>query len=313
MNLKMNLLLVAALCAAPAPMFGQDPGPEAGAPPAEAHRPLPPIVAALDTNQDGVIDAKEIENAPAALSTLDLNHDGKLTFDELRPAGGPGPRPNGPGPNQRRSNRYVYTPDNGGTPPDAPALPPPHPAPPLISALDTNDDGVIDATEIANAASSLKKLDKNGDGALSHDEYAPAHGEGPGPGHGPGMRPLPPVIVALDTNKDGTIDAAELANAPAALKTLDKNNDGKLTEDELRPTPPAGAPPHGGPRPGDANHPHPVPPVIAALDVNGDGVIDASEIANATAELKTLDKNGDGKLTREELRPTPPADAETHH
>jgi hypothetical protein len=43
-------------------------------------------------------------------------------------------------------------------------------------------------------------------------------------------------------------------------------------------------------------------PVIAALDANGDGVIDANEIANAPAALRKLDKNGDGKLTRDELR-----------
>jgi hypothetical protein len=42
------------------------------------------------------------------------------------------------------------------------------------------------------------------------------------------------------------------------------------------------------------------------LDVNKDGVIDETEIANAVAELKTLDKNGDGKLTPDELMPPPP-------
>lgn len=44
-------------------------------------------------------------------------------------------------------------------------------------------------------------------------------------------------------------------------------------------------------------------PVIAVLDANSDGVIDESEIANAAAALKKLDKNGDGKLTRDEIRP----------
>jgi hypothetical protein len=45
-------------------------------------------------------------------------------------------------------------------------------------------------------------------------------------------------------------------------------------------------------------------PIIAALDANHDGEIDASEINNAPAALRKLDKNGDGKLTRDELRPT---------
>ena len=44
-----------------------------------------------------------------------------------------------------------------------------------------------------------------------------------------------PLMMALDANHDGVIDATEISNAPAALKTLDKNGDGKLTQDELRP------------------------------------------------------------------------------
>jgi hypothetical protein len=58
-------------------------------------RPVPPIIAALDANQDGEIDATEIANATAALKTLDTNGDGKLSGDEIRPArpeGGRGPR-----------------------------------------------------------------------------------------------------------------------------------------------------------------------------------------------------------------------------
>jgi hypothetical protein len=48
------------------------------------HRPPPPaIIAALDANHDGVIDADEIANAPAALRALDKNGDGVLTPDEF--------------------------------------------------------------------------------------------------------------------------------------------------------------------------------------------------------------------------------------
>jgi len=132
---------------------------------------------------------------------------------------------------------------------------------------------------------------------------------GPPPG-GPGgrhHRPPPlPIITALDANHDGMIDADEIANASAALLTLDKNADGVLTTNEYLPPIPADAPK-------GAHHP-PVPPVVKALDANGDGVIDAGEIANAPAALKTLDKNGDGKLTQGELRPPhpphPPGDAD---
>jgi Ca2+-binding EF-hand superfamily protein len=44
-------------------------------------------------------------------------------------------------------------------------------------------------------------------------------------------------------------------------------------------------------------------PIFAALDTNGDGVIDEQEMANAPAALKKLDRNGDGKLTEDEVRP----------
>ena len=45
---------------------------------------------------------------------------------------------------------------------------------------------------------------------------------------------------------------------------------------------------------------------MEALDTNHDGILSAEEIANASASLKTLDKNGDGQLTEDELRPPPP-------
>jgi hypothetical protein len=72
-----------------------------------------------------------------------------------------------------------------------------------------------------------------------------------------GHRPPPsPLMQALDTNHDGVIDADEIANAPAALKTLDKNGDGKLTPDELRPARP---PQNGGPESGNDKPPGPPP------------------------------------------------------
>ena len=48
-------------------------------------------------------------------------------------------------------------------------------------------------------------------------------------------------------------------------------------------------------------------PVMTALDADGDGEISAAELVEATAHLKKLDVNNDGKLSPEELRPNFPA------
>ena len=75
--------------------------------------------------------------------------------------------------------------------------------------------------------------------------HGPHHGPPPGGGGVPGddqKPPLPPIMVALDKDLDGSISETELKEAAESLKTLDKNNDGKLTKDELKPERPPGAP-----------------------------------------------------------------------
>ena len=78
-------------------------------------------------------------------------------------------------------------------------------------------------------------------------------------------------------------------------------------------------PPRRGPgRPGgpggegEGQRRFPPPPLVGALDANHDGVIDETEIANASAALRTLDKNGDGKLTMDEIMPRPPQGPGNH-
>lgn len=175
------------------------------------------------------------------------------------------------------------------------------------------------------------------------DQQNPPPGQGGQQGHRE-HRPPPPIIAALDLDGDGIISADEIDKAPESLKKLDKNSDGQLTPDELHPPRPdggpkgpgngKGGPQGGGPRKGSgggkgpsqnggpaepqAGGPggsgqdgpqggkRPVPPIIAALDTNGDGIISADEIANASASLRKLDKNGDGQLTPDEYRPQPP-------
>ncbi len=47
--------------------------------------------------------------------------------------------------------------------------------------------------------------------------------------------PMHPLIMALDSKRDGEISAEEIRNAAASLRKLDRNGDGKLTDGELHP------------------------------------------------------------------------------
>ena len=84
------------------------------------------------------------------------------------------------------ASALIVNAQNGGGPPDGPRVPGDghHPPPlPLVTALDTNHDGVIDSNEIANASAALKTLDKKGDRRLTPDEYIgppPSNAGGPG-------------------------------------------------------------------------------------------------------------------------------------
>src|SRR5262249_51888125 len=73
------------------------------------------------------------------------------------------------------------------------------------------------------------------------------------PGAGRGGQPQPgrggppdPLLQAFDTDRDGTLSAAEIDDASARLRARDTNKDGKLTADELRPRDPGPAAGGGG-------------------------------------------------------------------
>lgn len=75
----------------------------------------------------------------------------------------------------------------------------------------------------------------------------------------------------------------------------------------LQAQPPGRGGPEGrGGRGGPDGHGPPPSPVMEALDINGDHVIDAEEIKMASQSLAKLDKNGDGELGEEEMHGPPP-------
>lgn len=155
---------------------------------------------------------------------------------------------------------------------------------------------------------------------MAQGSGGPPHNGGGQGGMGDGMRPpKPPIDMALDTSGDGVIDASEIANAPTALKKLDTAGSGRLTREQCLPRRPGGQGKQGGQGgpettgaqgmqggQGGRGGNRPLPPIFVALDSDGDGVISASEMTGASAALKKLDKNGDGKLSPDEYRPPRP-------
>ncbi|OGV51388.1 MAG: hypothetical protein A2X49_10420 [Lentisphaerae bacterium GWF2_52_8] len=123
-----------------------------------------PIVSALDANGDGSIDTDELGKAAESLKKLDKNADGKIASDEYRP-----PRPSFGG----RDGGKDAKKEEGKEPKEGGKEGFKMPAPPMVSAIDANNDGTIDTDELGKAVESLKKLDKNGDGKITPDEYRP--------------------------------------------------------------------------------------------------------------------------------------------
>jgi Ca2+-binding EF-hand superfamily protein len=131
------------------------------------------------------------------------------------------------------------------------------------------------------------------------------------------MRPMSRVVAAIDADHDGTISAAEMQTAPAALRTLDTNHDGQLTFDELRPAFDGRGPRGRGDggfegrvgRGGEEGRGAPASSAdelidtLMSFDRNGDGKLDRAEVPDRFQGLfARADGDKDGTLTRDELK-----------
>ena len=129
------------------------------------------------------------------------------------------------------------------------------------------------------------------------------------------------LFHALDTNGDGKLDSKEIAAAPEVLKKL-ANSNGEITREELLKSMPglaggiagggpggfafggfgAGGPPGAG-GPGEANPDAMLKRVIQQFDKNGDGKLQKEELPPRLQErFDELDTNHDGALDEAELK-----------
>lgn len=172
----------------------------------------------------------------------------------------------------------------------------------------------------------LHKMDTNGDGRISLDEFLSAAGT---------------RFTALDTRHAGSVDANGLLDSPAAtaramhraqfmvlrldkagngyitrdefvaaaqkrFARIDRNADGKLTPDEM--SAPRGRRAHRGAAPNDAARAQFAQQRFDALDANHDGVVTQAEfVAAASARFQQIDTHGTGKVTAAQIAASPQA------
>jgi Ca2+-binding EF-hand superfamily protein len=98
----------------------------------------------------------------------------------------------------------------------------------VISALDTNGDGVLSASESKLSSSLFKTLDTNSDGSVSSDELVT------GLDNERTSKMASHVLKNLDTNGDGVLSSPETGLSSTEFNTLDTNGDGTVTLDELQ-------------------------------------------------------------------------------
>ena len=233
-KLSLPLILTAAA-------FGQGAAPAQSDAPPVSYIKISPILNAVDANQDGVLSADEIAGAAAQLKKLDKNGDGKLTRDEagIHMDQIPGRGGRGEGRGGRGEGRGEGRGRDGGEV-ETPAPPPS--ADDMTASLmmfDANHNGQLEKSEVPEGLQGLfERGDTNKDGILTKEEIVPL-------AEASRQMKLPPrpnrfdlALIALDTNGDGEISAAEIEAAAKSLLTLDKNGDGQITNDEV--TPPQG-------------------------------------------------------------------------
>ncbi len=211
----------------------------------------------------------------------------------------------------------------------------------LFDKLDANHDGFISADEVPASHKRLfdrltHRSDKTGDGKLSRDEFIAGMAEdrtkdrpfaaldrrpedkpsagGPGPeppgeGRGAGARMMGGLFHALDTNHDGKLDEKEIEAASDSLKKISKN--GEITRDDLMENARMSFGP-GGPgglglgRP-EMNPEEAAKHMLQRLDKNGDGKIQKDELPQRRQkDFDSLDTNHDGVLDEEELKASIP-------
>ena len=165
----------------------------------------------------------------------------------------------------------------------------------MVRHLDKAGNGYITQDEVIAAAQKrFARMDKNGDGKLTPDEFTPRHGHRATADAAQNERRTEFAqthFTKLDMNHDGVVTQDEfVAAATARFQQLDTQGTGKVTAAEITASPKA-----------QERASHAVEHIVRHLDTNGDGVVSQDEyLAAAKKRFSRMDKNGDGFIDADE-------------
>ncbi len=184
----------------------------------------------------------------------------------------------------------------------------------LFTSLDKNGDGQLAADEVPDAqARFFERLvrigDRNSDGQLSQEEFAAgltavdrpvANPEANRPADGQGGQQFLEMLKRLDVNGDGKVSKSEVPEGvrERLQPVFDRTGTDEIDLSQMA------ARMQQFQRPG-AEGDVPRPPILVALDADGDRRISADEFAKATGKFHDLDRNGDGFLDAREIMGDP--------